>query len=616
MPDVRMPDGTIIRNVPEGTPRSQIEAAWRKSKGGQRENPIANTIGGWAEGALSIPDALWDAATGVRRAVNQGVGNAGAAGLRAIGADGAADWWERGSRGVEQDLARMPKPSTPATRLAPPPRSTAGKAARFGAQMLGGAMVPLTPRFAPAPSIPRPKAPAANSPDMAVVRAGQRQKIPVRQPDAIPALRGDMATAEASPYAGYRVSQALDADKAAIQARLSEVAGGGNVQTESYNLGQQIQKVGRKYIETTGKQAGQMYREADKLANGQRISPANAIAEIDANIAELSAQGAFSNKATINYLQGLRDDLAKPGGFSITEFQGLRTAARNAIKGSQELTATDAERRLGNVVRAFTQDGRAQLPQAASRALDDADAFYSQRMGFISGVLQKHVLGKRNNPLSAETTARNLEAMAKNRADYDTFARFWGVADPETQADFSATLASKLGVRKGDFGLGNLKNDIADIPDNIAETIYGPQGAESLRDIATIAGAKSGTAKGLNNSRSGVVLARDIARRVLPAVGVGSVAGGLPGAIAFPILGEAGAAAYQLRNAGKLLSTDFGKYGVQELPSLLDTAAPYASRAPIAAANMADELGGMLNTQLLARAAAERDDSTKKKKKR
>ena len=125
----------------------------------------------------------------------------------------------------------------------------------------------------------------------------------------------------------------------------------------------------------------------------------------------------------------LRTDLSKPEGFSITEFQGLRSAASKKIKGDNALTASDADRRLGNVVREFTADASDQLPDAASNALDQADNFYAQRQEFIGNTL-KTILGTRNNPVKPEDAARRLVAMTHSKGDYDKFALMWGELSP------------------------------------------------------------------------------------------------------------------------------------------------------------------------------------------
>lgn len=583
-------------------------------------NPIMNTLAGAAEGVVGLADIPWDAATGLRRMINSGLDTVGSSALRAVGADKAADWWSRGAQRSERVMANSPRPTSPITNAVPVPQSGAGKTARLLSQLAGGMAVPFTPKAATVPKFPTPPRAARNAPNTAVIRAGQRQSIPVRRPDAIPSMRGDMATAEASQYGGPVIARTMDADKAAIQSRLAEVAGPGHVQTEAYNLGQQVQNVGKKYIEQTGRIARQNYQRADELANGTRISPRNAVTAIDDNIAELEANGAFSNAATIKYLQGLKSDLMKDNGFSVTEFQGLRSAARKAIKGDQALTASDAERRLGNVVRAFSDDARTQLPRDAASALDEADAFYADRMGFIGDVLQKGVLGRRNNPMSPERAAANLQAMAKNRADYDTFTRFWGQADPATQEDFAATFANNLGTaRNGEFGLGRFASDVETVPQNIRQAIYGEDGAQSLDDLRTLALAKAGTQGGLNNSRSGVVFARNTAARVLPSLAAGSLVGGPVGAVALPVAAEGMAALLQMRAAKSLLNPEWSNVLAQQAGNSGDDIAAYASRFPMAASSnpfIRGDLGELLSARYISPLAADEGEQKKKKNRR
>ena len=46
--DIRMPDGTIIRNVPDGTPRAEIERKWKiaaSQKNPQRTAPQSAVAG-------------------------------------------------------------------------------------------------------------------------------------------------------------------------------------------------------------------------------------------------------------------------------------------------------------------------------------------------------------------------------------------------------------------------------------------------------------------------------------------------------------------------------------------------------------------------------------------
>src|SRR3546814_11751309 len=72
MPDVRMPDGTVIRNVPEGTTRAQLMP--RMSKAQPKAQPRAKSTGsGMLDQAISsvtefligVPQRLYNAASAV-----------------------------------------------------------------------------------------------------------------------------------------------------------------------------------------------------------------------------------------------------------------------------------------------------------------------------------------------------------------------------------------------------------------------------------------------------------------------------------------------------------------------------------------------------------------------
>ena len=436
-----------------------------------------------------------------------------------------------------------------------------------------------------------------------LVAAGERQNIPIRQPDAVPSMRGDMASAEASPYGGGLIANALRNDKAAVETRLSEIGGKGESMvgdSMDYSLGKMGRKVGEDFIERTRVQKNDLYGEAEQLASGQRIVPEQAIAAVDRHIAELEARGANTNGPTISYLKGLREDMNAPGGFSITEFQGLRSGASQKIKGDQALTSSDADRRLGDVVKAFTADAEAQLPQGAAAKLAEADAFYAQRQEFIDGTLKK-LIGTRGRPASSEEVGKRLVAMTRNKADAETLGRVLREATPEQRADFAATIAENLGLaRNGEFSLGALATNVSKTPGNVRVLIFGKEGNTALSDLQAIARAKSETAGGLNNSRSGVVMVRDMAKRLLFSSTVGAGAGGagggtsgaVMGGVVIPAATEFVTAIGQRRAAKLLLDTNFTKWlrqapkkaTVQEANAYVDKLAKALSVNPETAA--------------------------------
>jgi hypothetical protein len=409
------------------------------------------------------------------------------------------------------------------------------------------------------PSGPRPPADF----DPSVVQAGERQGIPIRRPDAVPSMRGDTAALETSTRGGPIIQQSRANDNALIEQRVEQLGGEG-AGLDPYPLGQKVQGAGSRYIDRTRGQKDRLYTRAEQLADGRRISPQQAVSAVDRNIAELEASGANTNAAVIGYLRELREDLTKADGFSITEFQALRSAASKKIRGDNALTSSDADRRLGDVVKSFSADASEQLPEAASEALEQADTFYSQRQDFINGVL-RNVMGTRGNPLPAERAAERLVAMTKGKGDYERFSRMWGELAEDEKADVTATIAMSLGRKaNGEFSPSTLVRSLdprTGLNPRTARLIFGAEGAKALADLRAIAQAKTETASALNNSRTGTVVNRvGGGLKTLLWSALGLQAGGVGGAVAAPVAREMLAKWGEERAARALMNPDFTKW--------------------------------------------------------
>jgi hypothetical protein len=424
--------------------------------------------------------------------------------------------------------------------------------------------------------------------DPSVVAAGERQGVPIRMGDAVPSARGDVANLETTPRGGPVIQQGRAADNARMEQRVGEVGGEGNP-SDPYALGQRVQAAGSRNIERTRNVKNDMYGVAERLANGQRVTPTGAIGAVDRNIAELEAQGQNANQALLTYLRGLREDLSKADGFSITEFQGLRTNAGKKIKGDQALTATDADRRLGDVARAFTADAADQLPDAAANALSQADTYYSQRQDFIQQVLRP-LMGTRGQPIPAEQAAERLVSMTKGKGNYDRFSRMWGELADDERGDVAATVALTLGRKaNGDFSPATLIRSLdprTGINPRTARLIFGEDGAKALDDLRAIAQAKTGTAAQLNNSRTGNMVNRAAGGlKTLVTSLIGYSAGGATGAVALPMARSFFSQWGEEKAARALMNPDFTRW-LRNAPNTSNPAAlnAYFKRLEIAAA--------------------------------
>ena len=541
MPDVRMPDGTIIRNVPEGATREQIQQAYQRARAAGAARPqvsqpsaaqpprkksnaehlwdgTKNVLGGFVEGLGSVPDAITLAASGGLRILGGGVADGTSAVLRATGFKNQADKVDRSWKQTDRELANPVTISRMTQWVAPTPQNTSGKIARFGASLMGGAAYPQ--KLLPPIAQVKPQAPRLPQPQNPVIAAGQRQNVPIRKPDVDPSLYNKVTRTEASAYGGPRIQSAYNSDAGLIQSRASQLASG-TPQDDVYNLGGAIQKDAKDWIERTGRQFQKAYSEVDTLSQGAVVKPQNAIQAVDNEIADLTAAGSKTNKAQIDYLRDLRDDLMNPNGFTMRQFQGLVSANKARIRGDTQLTSSDASRRLGNIVTAFSDDASTQLPAPAVNLLKETDAAYAQRQNVISNILQKHILGKRNAGFSPEKASDNFIRLTRGSGDQNAVNSLWPILNPQTQADLAATRTAGLGLtRGGEFQMGRFATDTAQFPKGIRATLLGDEGAASLEDLATIARAKSNVTGAFNNSRTGVTAA-DVMGRVLKNGGAG-----------------------------------------------------------------------------------------------
>lgn len=340
-----------------------------------------------------------------------------------------------------------------------------------------------------------------------VIEAGQRQGIPIRQPDVRPALRNELAQVETTGAGGPIVQQARAGDAAAIETRVGEIGGGGST-ADPYALGTKVQDAGRNYIARTKAQAGRMYDKARELAGERPVQPTEALAALDAQIADLRATGKNANAEAIRYLDDVRDDLAKDGGVTIDAIRNIRTNMRGQIS-QRGLSGTDTDRRVMAAIDGANLDMARDLPPEAAQAFKAADAFYKERQDFISKTL-KAVMGDRNNPLPPETAAARLTSMTKGKGNFERFSAMWKELTPEDQADTAATIAETLGRKaNGEFSVPALIKSLdpnKGLNPRTARLVFGEDGAKALTDLRAIAAAKDETQRALNNSRTGTAV--------------------------------------------------------------------------------------------------------------
>lgn len=406
---------------------------------------------------------------------------------------------------------------------------------------------------------------------IATAEAAQAEGVPISRPIVDPKVRDRMSYLESSFGSGAPVQNSLAATERGIAERASTLAGGGTAQ-EPGMLGSAIQEAGDRFIDRSRSVGRRLYDRAASLAGDNTVLANDAIAKIDQHIAELS-ENANANGPQIAYLREIRADLANEAGAipkSVASIRDLRTGLRGQIN-NRNLTATDAERRVGEVLDAARGDITRSLgdksPEAV-RAYERADKFWGERSDEIRQVVQRFI-GKKDDKLSGEQVYSRIMSMAKPNGDSVRLRRMIDKLDPDERADFTATIASGLGRRSADedFSPAVFINQARAISPAARRTVFGQDGAQSIENLIQVSKALKDTKASLNNSRSGVVVNwRDTLKNALgtglPA-SAGAYMGGVPGGAAGVALGAAWTGAgIAIRNlsAKALMNPDLSRW--------------------------------------------------------
>jgi hypothetical protein len=356
----------------------------------------------------------------------------------------------------------------------------------------------------------------------------------------------------------------------AIERRASQLGSGGTAQ-EPGILGEQVQNAGQRFIDKSRNVGRKLYDRAASLAGDNKVLTSNAVTAIDRHIADLS-ENQNANGPLIKYLQEIRADLTDANGNpalkSIASIRDLRTGLRGQIN-SRNLTATDAERRIGEVLDAAKSDIGASLGAKAPGALkayEKADEFWKSRSDEIKQVVQAFI-GPKNNPLSGEKVVARLKAMASPKGDSGRLSRMLDKLSPDERADVAATIAANLGRRspEDEFSPALFVSSARALSPSARQTIFGAEGAKSIENLRRLSKALRDTESRLNNSRSGQVVnwkttIRELLGGSVAGVGVGTASGSPVGGIVTGAALAGGGAVVRQLSARALMSPDMSRW--------------------------------------------------------
>lgn len=404
--------------------------------------------------------------------------------------------------------------------------------------------------------------------DMDVVAAGERQGVPIRQPDARPDLRGQYAAAESTQGGGPLIRQARADDAAAIAARAEEIGGGRAYNhADSTAVGQTAQKIAERGSDNVKQAASTLYKRVERSAPGFSTPGTQTTNFIDQKIAALEAQSPTGYSAEITALQNMKADLQKTG-LSVETLQAQRMTVGGRI-GDNIADRTRADATLSEVLDVASQELHGSLAQAnpgAASILKRADAKWGQYKTLQREVTNQF-LGKRGDA-TAETAARALEGMVNGKGNYSALRRYMTLATPEERSDFATTFALEWGRTargRGEFSPAELAKNLGNLSDRTLHALFGQKGTAALRDLQTITNAKTDAMA--RQAPSGQAISSATGKLKTMLMGALGFVGGGPGGAAAGAYGRELFAKWgEQRAARMLLNPDFTKL-LRQMPN-------------------------------------------------
>lgn len=338
-----------------------------------------------------------------------------------------------------------------------------------------------------------------------LANAAQAEGIDLYRPMVDPRSRGKFGALESDPTAQPIIRAGTEKVRGQIEDRVGALGQGGTAR-ESGVAGEQLQSASRRYIDRTRGIKDRLYRRAENIAGDTRFVPEQALSKVDEEIARLSGNEG-SNAAEIAYLQTLRDDLAKPGGKTVSEIRNLREGLRGEISRNN-LTLSGAEARALGVLTAAGDDITKAIPAAGS-AFKRADAFYRERQTMVDDIKQS-ILGSPKSPLDPQQAFAKVKTLTSAGGNARRLSAIMRHLEPSERQDIAATIAQSLGRDAADapFSADKFISQTTKLSPRAVRTIFGHDGAESIANLRVVSQALKDAGGDINRSRSTTVANR------------------------------------------------------------------------------------------------------------
>lgn len=341
-----------------------------------------------------------------------------------------------------------------------------------------------------------------------VYQAATRQGIePLPADVGGPAVRRVTAAAAQAPISASPIITASQRVGEQAQTARDRIAATVGAALNPESAGDTVRQGAQTYIASSRARVNGLYRAAEALAAGTPVKPAQALATLDRNIAELGETP--GGAPGLSYLQGLRDELAK-GDVSVPGLLNMRSVLRDQFV-KDGLRGSDIERRVGQVLDAAQQDVTEGLTAAgkseAVAAYARATAAYRERIATVDQVL-KPIIGTRDAPRSGEAITRTI--MADLQGNNARTVKLLRALPAQEQADVRASIIGSLGRQKAGaqdaegngFSLPLFLTHWNQIGETAKRALFDGETRSALNDLAKVADASKAASAYANRSNT------------------------------------------------------------------------------------------------------------------
>ena len=216
-------------------------------------------------------------------------------------------------------------------------------------------------------------------------------------------------------------------------------------------LGEEVKRGGKTYVETSSARGNRLYNKARDAAGDLRIPTERAVNAVDKAILDVMKGGKAADDPAVLKLQGVRDRLTRFDDVGGMEFDGVRRVISDL--GAEAFSPDMISNNLSSVLKNIRAEAREDLNTAVRRTgdrrtikrLNDANLFWQNRVETVHDILEP-IMGAGK---SGEDVVAAIMQMAQGRrGGVRRLSGLFNALPPKAADNARATLIQTLGQAK------------------------------------------------------------------------------------------------------------------------------------------------------------------------